>query len=597
MGTTRLIFLIILLGGCGGQYTVPATITSPGYPAHYPDGLLDPCKWTVTTAGALAGSQIQCTFRSFKTEVNHDLVSVCDGLTCCPSSILAGLSGTVATPLVYVSSSGAITVELLTDSSNSNQGFTLQCSALGDMSTLTTPTSSTPQLPTTFIPYSTFDSLLTTPTRESIRTTSSFSTSLRTSQPTTVPVATRPPTTSNPEHVSSELTSTAFISESGSSPSSQPRTYSPTLSPATKIYSTEGTSAVSSGAESPSTNPITGSPDTDSPDTDSTVTDSPDTDSLEGTPFAPRSTLTPPEVSVNRSAALVGVVSEVVSEVVVLLQGLVNESGHTYLSSKVQGQLQQFPLQSCQQLASAFMDSGDYWLRSGNGSAVRMFCDMSSSFGEHGGYMLVADMDMSRQADGCPATLQTRTDICGKRLCGRGDALPGCSVVTYHTYGIPYQRVCGRVLAYQVGSPNGFFAYHLDGSLSLSEAYVDGVSLSWGSSPKNHIWTFAAVANTSIRDVSFNCPGEWPLPSELGPGFVDRHYFCDALSEEGLCARPLWSESGCGLINGCSAPMLGAWFCVNLGQIVTEDIELRVCGNEDVNNEDTPLETVSLYVQ
>jgi len=511
---------------------------------------------------------------------------------------MASLTGTVATPLFYVSSTGALTLELLTDSSNSNLGFSLECTAFGDsFNTMTTPTSTTSSPFTPYATPSTPDSRMTTPSTKLIGTTP-FSTT-ESAQPVTVSVATVLSTVSTTELTSSEIvTSSSFTDSDRSSSTSQARTSSTTVSFATEVYSTEDTSAVPTNAEFI----VTGSPVTGSPVTDSPVTDSPVTGSPEGTPLLPESTLAPPEILVNStetgevSAVVVGVVSEVVT----LLQELINETSQSYIASKVQGRLEQFPLESCQDLASVFEVSGYYWLRSANGSLVQVFCDMSGRFGGRAGYMRVADMDMTRPADNCPATLQPRTDLCDKRLCGRGKAGPGCSVVTYSTHGIPYQRVCGRVLAYQIGSPNGFFAYHLDPSVSLSEAYVDGVSLTWGSAPSGHIWTFAAAANASMGDLSvFSCSGHWPLPSDLGPGFVDGHYFCDGLSEEGGCVRPLWSESGSGLDGSSSGQtsMSRMWFCVELGQTVTEDVQLRVCGNEDVSNEDTPLETVMLYVQ
>ncbi len=32
------------------------------------------------------------------------------------------------------------------------------------------------------------------------------------------------------------------------------------------------------------------------------------------------------------------------------------------------------------------------------------------------------------------------------------------------------------------------------------------------------------------------------------------------------------------------------WFCKQLPQPTTDDIELRLCGDEDINNEDIPIE-------
>ena len=52
-------------------------------------------------------------------------------------------------------------------------------------------------------------------------------------------------------------------------------------------------------------------------------------------------------------------------------------------------------------------------------------------------------------------------------------------------YGIIYNKVCGRVRGYQYGSPDGFPHY----SLHIDNIYVDGVSITYGSSPHKHVWT------------------------------------------------------------------------------------------------------------
>ena len=39
------------------------------------------------------------------------------------------------------------------------------------------------------------------------------------------------------------------------------------------------------------------------------------------------------------------------------------------------------------------------------------------------------------------------------------------------------------------------------------------------------------------------------------------------------------------------------WFCAELDQSTSDDIELRQCGNENTGNEDVPIEHIELYVQ
>ena len=64
--------------------------------------------------------------------------------------------------------------------------------------------------------------------------------------------------------------------------------------------------------------------------------------------------------------------------------------------------------------------------------------------------------------------------------------------------GNPYNKVCGRIIGYQVASPDAF-RRHIFGS-AINQAYVDGVSITHGT-PRNHIWTYAAgVAEANMPE-------------------------------------------------------------------------------------------------
>ena len=68
---------------------------------------------------------------------------------------------------------------------------------------------------------------------------------------------------------------------------------------------------------------------------------------------------------------------------------------------------------SCAALPSSSL-SGYYWVRASNGSAVRVYCDMTTCGGVTGGWMRVADLDMTSSSHQCPRGLQQRTDA-GRR--------------------------------------------------------------------------------------------------------------------------------------------------------------------------------------
>ncbi len=60
---------------------------------------------------------------------------------------------------------------------------------------------------------------------------------------------------------------------------------------------------------------------------------------------------------------------------------------------------------------------------------------------------------------------------------------------------------------------------------------------------------------------------------------------------------PLWDGQGCGGTSTCCEFNHPPWFCKQLPQPTTDDIELRICGNESIGNEDTPIEIVDMYVR
>ncbi len=84
--------------------------------------------------------------------------------------------------------------------------------------------------------------------------------------------------------------------------------------------------------------------------------------------------------------------------------------------------------------------------------------------------------------------------------------------------------------------------------VSINNAYVDGVSLTHGQSPRQHIWTFA----NAVDDYIF-----YPDDS-------------------------LWDSQG---TSTCCEFKKPPWFCKELPQSTTDNIELRLCGNRDISNE------------
>ncbi len=151
------------------------------------------------------------------------------------------------------------------------------------------------------------------------------------------------------------------------------------------------------------------------------------------------------------------------------------------------------PASSCSDIPQD-RPSGEYWIATDSTSSpVQVYCDMnrtSCSCNTAGGWMRVANLDMTDPNQNCPEglSLVTRGEP-PLRTCG-GIEGPGCTSTTYSTDGVEYSKVCGRIIAYQSGSPDAFSPYFRN---TIDDVYVDGVSLTHGQSPRQHIWTFAGA--------------------------------------------------------------------------------------------------------
>ena len=178
------------------------------------------------------------------------------------------------------------------------------------------------------------------------------------------------------------------------------------------------------------------------------------------------------------------------------------------------------------------------------------------------------------------------------RACGRPQGSSGCASVISSTSCLSYSRICGRVIGYQFGTPDGFKGG------SINDAYIDGVSITRGS-PRQHVWTLIDLWNLHAR---CPCAGGIAL---VGSIFGD-DYYCESGSP--LAGTydtsvvhtddPLWDGHGCtSFESGCCANPDPPWFHKELSSCTTDYIELRICGGEDTVNEDTPVSLYEIYVQ
>ena len=303
------------------------------------------------------------------------------------------------------------------------------------------------------------------------------------------------------------------------------------------------------------------------------------------------------------STAVEAAVEKATKPIEQLLQSLLNDVAllrHLRLGHAA------IPASSCSEILAAFPSSpsGYYWLRAGNGSSIRVYCDMTRTCGGiTGGWMQVANIDMTDSSHTCPQGLKTLTSP--KRLCGINISGGGCSSATFATHGTKYIHVCGMIIGYQKGNTPAFYDYIHRRGHTVDDNYVTGVSLTQGSNPRKHIWTFAAALHEGTSYIDENCPCTNTGMQSIPP-WVGQDYFCDTAVEDwGRQGRhnhlypddPLWDGEGCGPTSTCCSFNNPPWFSKQLLSPTTDDIEMRLCGRDSRSFQDVPLEVIELYVQ
>ena len=264
-----------------------------------------------------------------------------------------------------------------------------------------------------------------------------------------------------------------------------------------------------------------------------------------------------------------------------------------------------YPASSCEVILRLAPNSpsGLYWINGTNGIAKQVYCDMERSCkGVGGGWMRVASINMSDSNSVCPSGLKTLETP--QRLCAIENDGPGCSSAIFPIHGIQYSKVCGKIIGYQKETPNAFDSY-TRGQTTIDSYYVDGISLTHGCNPRKHIWTFAAALHEYNSNPSSLCPcintQINPPPPEVPP-FIGEDYFCDTGTEDRYQYifypdDPLWDGAGCGLNSTCCSFNSPPWFLQDISPPTNEDIEIRLCSDQDRGNEDITFEILELYVQ
>ena len=205
---------------------------------------------------------------------------------------------------------------------------------------------------------------------------------------------------------------------------------------------------------------------------------------------------------------------------------------------------------------------------------------------------------MSNPLHQCPSSWKFHSAN-GVRACGIRSS--GCNSQNY-TVLRRYNKVCGRIIGYQVGSTDAFH----DRGRPIDQSYVDGVSVTYGE-PRKHIWTFASGITETSSYPQYSCPCAQLAGTPQPPSFVGNNYFCESANplttyENTGTLRytddPLWDGQRCDHEGQCcSRANSPPWFSVMLPYQTNEKIEIRICSRDGIGNDDTPIGLLDIYVQ
>ena len=268
------------------------------------------------------------------------------------------------------------------------------------------------------------------------------------------------------------------------------------------------------------------------------------------------------------------------------------------------GDIPAYAATSCDQIAELRPEatSGRYWIQEDTGP-TRVYCAMEMASCGEGVWMQVANVNMTETSSKCPVGLEKLTSP--KSLC-RKTVNVGCSSAKFSTHNVPFTKVCGRVIGYQFNSVDAFNPYYYYQGRTIDDLYVEGVSITHSSVPRQHIFSFAAAMDEVPDNNLHACPctnSESNVAyTGLIPEFIGDDYYCETGSRTRHSSQyylndPLWDGSGCGRFSSCCEGEKKPWFYKDLFESVTSAIEVRVCTDDIKSNEDVLIEIIELYVQ
>ena len=246
--------------------------------------------------------------------------------------------------------------------------------------------------------------------------------------------------------------------------------------------------------------------------------------------------------------------------------------------------------------------NGDQWVYCNMTEIASGF--ISTCAGMGGGWRRIGHFNISA-GDDCPSgwVKDTESGVSFCRPPGNDPAGYMCYSTHFSTNEMNYSSVCGRARGYQKGYVWGFWGSTTTQGNSIEGSYVDGLSITHGTEPRHHIWTYAGGYYEGHND--WGCPCNPNISPIQPPSYVNDSYHCESgtanASPSGITyffSDPLWDGSGCSSNNACCSNEHQPWFYQNLGSSITDDIEARICiSYATYANGAVVIDQLELYIQ
>ena len=285
-----------------------------------------------------------------------------------------------------------------------------------------------------------------------------------------------------------------------------------------------------------------------------------------------------------------------------------NLPGYYWITSRVYCGMK-YTGSSCYNIYNSFpktQNKPGYYRVKENNKHQWIYCNMtaiatgdfiSTCAGVGGGWRRIVNINISA-GDDCLGDWRKATQS-GVSFCrvATDDTTYTCSSASFSTNGISYRRVCGRARGYQKGHALGFFTFVRKSTIDY---YVAGLSITYSSNPRQHIWTFANGATERLLN-SGNCPCA-SYAGDSPPSFVANNYYCETAVLNNINETAfffddtLWDGADC--IGGtCCNDPTQPWFYRQLNQTTQDDIEARICAEDAYSSGSTLIDQLELYIQ